>query len=171
MLLLVQVSGGGAGSAAARRAGPGRRVSRALDGRGPRQAGDDPEKTGKGGTSGHRRAKVARQGTRLRAPGAARRGPGRLTVTYGHLVAPAIALAGTTAGQPSQGHARTATLPSTWLASTFRAASARPVTSAPRSMLDTSDSEPCHLAKGEVQAIPAGIATLLKRITMSFLRR
>src|ERR1700735_184370 len=43
--------------------------------------------------------------------------------------------------------------------STPRWASARAVTSAARSMLETSASDPCHLANGELHAIPAGMAT------------
>src|ERR1700735_4564664 len=43
--------------------------------------------------------------------------------------------------------------------STPRWASARAVTSAARSRLETSASVPCHLVNGELPAIPAGMAT------------
>src|SRR5580704_6674388 len=51
------------------------------------------------------------------------------------------------------------TRPPIWPGSTPRCASARAVTSAARSMLGTSASDPCHLANGELHAIPAGMAT------------
>src|SRR5580704_8384471 len=51
------------------------------------------------------------------------------------------------------------TTPSSWPGSTLRWASARAVTSAARSRLETSASAPCHLVNGELHAIPAGMAT------------
>src|ERR1017187_6242698 len=45
-----------------------------------------------------------------------------------------------------------------------RPARARAVTSAARSRLDTSARAPCHLVNGELQAKPAGMATLLYRM-------
>src|SRR5450755_4256151 len=45
-----------------------------------------------------------------------------------------------------------------------RPARARAVTSAARSRLDTSAGAPCHLVNGELQANPAGMATLLYRM-------